>query len=574
MLVGSASCTQDHETHLERALRYKANGDLTQALTEIHAAVGEAPKDAELRRQSGLIYLDNGDGAAAEIEFRKAFELGTHADDEINLALARSLLLQNKHAALDVFLKGKTFSSNATALPASILAAQALDRIDEQRARRAFLEVLKQLDKRSFPHADTIDTGAVLAALTSERDRYPSLKAAIDYRDRLRNLPVGQWITLHQQTANDEVFFFRQNHGGSAFDTKRGRLVLFGSDTHDYGDIMGKNWSNSVYFFDPAVGVWTESYPKDPVASYTVNDAGLPVAGERADHPWAMHTYGALAYDPRLDQMVVASYPAHEEPGKFTYLLQKIWPRIQRHPTWLYDLASNRWSALDAPAESFFQNTIAYDSDRDVIVGYKDTGVFELSGSPRTWNRIFDKGLLGPDNNMVYDSKHKTLVVFGGVPLSNDVAIYEPSTRRHEIMPTPGLRPPKYRFAPMAFHPRLGKTVVLVERRGPKEQHDRGGTTETWLYDLGSDAWQQVTSATLDYGIYRNYDLQYDPDHDFLLLIPNPYGPSASRRFWLCVFEIRYFTSSISLGLQLLSKNGSSGLYSRRIVNQPFSGIV
>jgi hypothetical protein len=74
-----------------------------------------------------------------------------------------------------------------------------------------------------------------------------------------------------------------------------------------------------------------------------------------------------------------------------------------------------------------------------------------LSGSPLAWHRIFDKGLLGPDNNMVYDTKRKTLVVFGGVPLSNDIAIYEPATRRHQIMPTPGPRPPKYRFAPMSL---------------------------------------------------------------------------------------------------------------------------
>ena len=33
-------------------------------------------------------------------------------------------------------------------------------------------------------------------------------------------------------------------------------------------------------------------------------------------------------------------------------------------------------------------------------------------------------------------------------------------------------------------------------------------------------------------------------------------------------------TSSISLGFQLLSKNGSSGLYSLRITNQPLPGKV
>jgi tetratricopeptide (TPR) repeat protein len=525
LLVGGSCSKVPPETHLERALRLQANGDLTSAAAEIHAAVSEAPENPELRRQSGLIFLATGDGSAAEIEFQKAFDLGAAADDEINLGFARALLLQRKHAALNAFLEHKVFSANATAMHASILAAQALDRIDQRRGRLAFLEIIKQLDRRSFLYADPIDAQGTLASLSSERGRYPSLNAALEYREQLQNWAVGQWAVLHTQTRQDGVFFFRQNHAGSAFDAKRGRLVLFGSDTHDYGDIMGRNWSNAVYFFDPALGVWTESYPKDDVSTYTVNDRGLPVAGAAGDHPWAMHTYGALAYDSQLDQLVVASYPAHEEPGKFTFLLQKIWPHVKRHPTWLYEPASNRWTALDAPAESFFQNTIAYDSDRSVIVGYKDTGVFELSGSPRAWHRIFDKGLLGPDNNMVYDAKHKAMVVFGGVPLSNDIAIYEPATRRHQIMPTPGPRPPKYRFAPMAFHARLGKIVVLVERRGSQEQYDRGGTTETWLYDLGSDSWQQVGTATLDYGIYRNYNLQYDPDHDLLLLVPNPYGP-------------------------------------------------
>src|SRR5262249_1981542 len=160
--------------------------------------------------------------------------------------------------------------------------------------------------------------------------------------------------------------FFRQDHGGSAFDSKRGRLILFGSDTHEYDDSTGKNWKNSVFFFDPAIGVWTQSYPMDPVQTYTVDAAGIPVAGEHRDHPWAMHTYGAIAYDSHLDELVVASYPAHEEPGKFTYVLQAIWPKIGRHPTWLFGLDSNAWKPLEAPAESFFQNAIAYDSDRSV----------------------------------------------------------------------------------------------------------------------------------------------------------------------------------------------------------------
>jgi tetratricopeptide (TPR) repeat protein len=526
-LISAAACSKaPQESHLEQALRHQTDGDLQNAMTEIHAAISEAPDDAELRRQLGLISMDVGDPAAAEIAFRKALALGSKSDDQMNLGLARALFLQSKHAAVVELFSDKSFSTNASAMAADVLIAKALDGIDEKRAKSRFLEILKQLDRKAFLYADAIDADAMLATLRGDRERFPSLRGAFEYRDWLKDLPIGEWVTLHRQTAQDGVFFMRQNHGGSAFDSKRGRLILFGSDTHDYGDIMGKNWKNNVFFFDPALAAWSQSYPRDSVKTYTVNEAGIPVAGENHDHPWAMHTYGALTYDANLDQVVVASYPAHEEPGKFTFLLQKIWPKIGRHPTWLYDLVSNRWDVLSAPAEQFFQNAIAYDSDRAVVIGYRDTGVFELSGSPREWHRIFEKGLLGPDNNVAYDSKSKVLVVFGTAALSNDVAIYEPATRRHQIMPTPGLRPPKYRFAPMAFHPRIGKTVVLIERRGPGEDQERGGTTEVWLYDAGADSWQQVETATLDYGISRNYDLQYDRFHDLLLFVPNPYGPA------------------------------------------------
>ncbi len=99
--------------------------------------------------------------------------------------------------------------------------------------KAGFLEILKQLDRHACTHNDAVDPSAILAVLRRDGSRYPSLRAALEYRDWLRELPVGKWVTLHQQRVDDEVFFGRQNHGGSAFDSKRGRLVLFGSDTHD-----------------------------------------------------------------------------------------------------------------------------------------------------------------------------------------------------------------------------------------------------------------------------------------------------------------------------------------------------
>ena len=75
----------------------------------------------------------------------------------------------------------------------------------------------------------------------------------------------------------------------------------------------------------------------------------------------------------------------------------------------------------------------------------------------------------------------------------------------------------------MAFHAGIGKSVMLIQKRTGKDV--TSGTTQTWLYDLGEDAWQQIETATLDFGIYRNYHLEYDPYHDILLFMPNPHGP-------------------------------------------------
>jgi len=49
-------------------------------------------------------------------------------------------------------------------------------------------------------------------------------------------MPTNRWLKLHLQNPGDQVRFNRQEYGGSCFDTKRGRLILFESNTH------GKNW--------------------------------------------------------------------------------------------------------------------------------------------------------------------------------------------------------------------------------------------------------------------------------------------------------------------------------------------
>ena len=356
----------------------------------------------------------------------------------------------------------------------------------------------------------------------------------------LLGLEPNLWHKLHEQKAGDAVRFQRQEHGGACFDTRRGQIVLFGSNTH------GRDWTNSPLLFDPVACTWSRVYPDDDPKTYTVNPEGLPVAGEKGDHPWATHTFGALVYDPERDEVVVACYPAHMVPGRFTNALKGTWEKVKRHPTWTFDVEKKEWRPLPCKAEHFFPHCAAWDSDRKVVIGYRPDGVFELlSGSDlklpisppsadplignlrsdpgREWKRVAPKGYFGWHTAAAYDARNKALVVFGSNENANDVVAWWPATGEHKKMPTPGQRPPKDQHTPMCFDPEAGRTVVLVDHR-LDEADPKKVQTETWLYDLAADAWTPVPTATLPFGCGMNYNLVYDPGHRACLLVTGTYG--------------------------------------------------
>jgi len=271
---------------------------------------------------------------------------------------------------------------------------------------------------------------------------------------RLLALPAGRWVKIHQQAADDAVVFRRQSHGGSAYDSRRNQLVLFGSDSH------GRDWTNSPLTFDLTTLQWHRSYPSDDVATYRVNADGLPVAGVAGDHPWAMHTFGAVVYDPAADVIIVASYPHHMVPGRFTNVLAELWPRVRRHPTWLFAPGTGTWTPLDGDAMHFAPYSVAYDSRRGVVLGYRDDGVYELSLQTRLWRKLVSPGLLNWGSNTAYDARHKALVVFGSHERGNEVVAYWPSSGRHRIMSTPATRAPRPGFT-------ISVEIVGVELPAP-----------------------------------------------------------------------------------------------------------
>lgn len=88
---------------------------------------------------------------------------------------------------------------------------------------------------------------------------FPSVLSAAEpaRNPDLLKLEPDRWVKIHEPKAG-EATFRRQPHGGSCFDTKRGRLVLFGSDSH------GRDFTNSPLFFSPVELKWSRAYDNDP----------------------------------------------------------------------------------------------------------------------------------------------------------------------------------------------------------------------------------------------------------------------------------------------------------------------
>lgn len=324
----------------------------------------------------------------------------------------------------------------------------------------------------------------------------------------LLRLPQGVWTKIHQQSGDGQATFKRQLHGGSAFDARRGRLMLFGSDTHR------EDWDNTVRFFDVSALRWSQSYPEDDPQTYRVNADGVPVAGIAGQRPWAMHAFDAVEYDPQADTLVVSSQPQHMAPDKPWGMDKALWKQIKRHPTWLYSIADNRWQALPAKMPKFFPYATTFDPNRNVVIGTNPDGFWELAGAPPSWRRIAKGTPRAWHTSAAYDADRDTVVLFGTNKRSNAVWQYRRGDKAGRKMPTPGQRPPGGESVPLVYHAGLQRIVALVANRQTK-------TTETWLYATADDTWTRVASGDLPFNIGMNYHAAYDERHDLLLLVAN-----------------------------------------------------
>lgn len=332
-------------------------------------------------------------------------------------------------------------------------------------------------------------------------------------------LPLNTWIKIHQQKADDPVHFKRQRHAGSAFDSIRARMIIFGSDTH------GVDWSNQLRIFDFASVRWIETTDMDDFRYYTVDASGEPIAKSGLIRPWAMHTFDAIDYDRLKDRLFVASFPKHMVPGRFGNWLETIWSKIKNHPTWLYDFQKSEWIKGKGNSVAFFPYSTAYDTNTGQFIGFRPDGIFSYTDE-RGWVKIGEKSVNAYHTNAVYDSINNAFVIFGTNTLSNAIHVFRYGDTQTQEQLTPGKRPPGTQSSPLAFHPVIEKTVALVDAPDGED-----GGAQTWLYDLTTDSWTKLETAGFPFKLGMNYNMQYDNLHNQLVLIAN--APDEFPSVWV-----------------------------------------
>lgn len=342
--------------------------------------------------------------------------------------------------------------------------------------------------------------------------------AAREYAQMLeRDLPAGRavddippntWVKLHQPW---RLAWRRQSHAGAAYDSKRGFLLLFGSNTH------GLDWDNEVHVFDPDARRWHSPYPASSPDSYRLDEQDRAIAGEDELRPWAMHTYDTVVYDAGRDALVVLARPDHNPKTKE-------FRGRARHLSWRYDLESGTWDTLDTnePGRTprFFAMAAAYDGQRDTLVVYGG-GLWEMGPARDGWQLASRESHHRMHHTLEYDSVRGLFAVFGDYRKTNKVWIYRPGPRagdpgRWEEREPGGDVPPPSQTLPVAYDPGHQSFLLCVDRASP--QADGSDVADTYLYDVDENRYRRLPMASVE-RLGMNYDMVFDTRRGVFLLV-------------------------------------------------------
>jgi hypothetical protein len=221
--------------------------------------------------------------------------------------------------------------------------------------------------------------------------------------------------------------------------------------------------------------------------------------------------------------------------------------------TWIYDITDNRW--FQPPPEirpeispsPRSDAAIAYDPKNDVVIlhdGYcrddshpQDTWVFDFDSISWTQMSPEDSPLPQYGHHMIYDTRNRMLVMYGGhwsIPgtsrhgYSDGVWTYDyQSDTWTKVDPATSL--PRRYWHTLAYDEDRGAMVVF----GGSGERD-AVLDDTWLYDLSTNTWERLNTDERP-PERENSALVYDPVHGKFILFGGlkEFGEPPLNDLWL-----------------------------------------
>ena len=343
----------------------------------------------------------------------------------------------------------------------------------------------------------------MLAIIMSSCDSTTSQEEQLENILELLDLPANQWIEYHHMDNGD---WWKKAHAGLAYDSKRGSLLIFGSNTH------GEDWDNTMHEFLPVQRRWKQHGSDAPQNSYRVNAVGNPISGVDQIQPWAMHTYDGIEYDPNTDSIIVTAEPQHNPIGKTV-------PQRKANPIWRYKLESKEWEALQVESKekiNFFGAASAFDERRKTLM-ICSHGLWALPSDSAMVRKIFNSPQC-LHSTMAYDSWYNDLYIFGAYKPSNQLwklqrdKLTDEPIKWLKITPT-GDNCPPFTTPPVAFDQQTGVFILVVDN--PEKDSN---SASTFAYHPTKNQYFKLAKGGLP-NVGMNFMMTWDQIHKVFFLV-------------------------------------------------------
>lgn len=296
-----------------------------------------------------------------------------------------------------------------------------------------------------------------------------------------------------------------------AYNSNRGSLLVFGSDTH------GEDWDNVLHEFKPKQREWVHHGANSAATTYTVNSKGQRVAGEADLAPWAMHTYDGVEYDPLRDNLIVVASPSHNP-------MNKQIPGPKSDAIWLYGLNEKKWSVFEnqggGAQGNYFGAATTYDEANDRLF-ICAAGMWLLDLESKNLKRIGS----APSclhRTLAFDSWRDVLYLFGSYTGTCNISQYQAgivldeSAQWEEIAPT-GDDCTLYSSVPVAFDKKHGVFLLVVDQ--PETPPDANpDNAATLVYDPRTDTYEQLPDSNAP-AVGINFMMAWDSVHEVFFLL-------------------------------------------------------